>query len=135
MCYMYEHHGGASCYSMFSCLLPGVVRLTLFLTVMFLNNSRSIREAITRNPSCPLDRRPIGIGDIYEPPPPSDLTQRPSKPEVEDGYDTGPSAKIEQLVHLLSLNPANDKSLVFSQFTSFLDKVRIELVHVVISAH
>jgi SWI/SNF-related matrix-associated actin-dependent regulator of chromatin subfamily A3 len=35
----------------------------------------------------------------------------------------GASAKIDQLVHLLTLTPAKEKSLVFSQFTSFLDKV------------
>ena len=36
---------------------------------------------------------------------------------------TGSSAKIDQLVTLLRLTPETDKSLVFSQFTSFLDKV------------
>lgn len=35
----------------------------------------------------------------------------------------GSSAKIDQLVHLLQLTPGEEKSLVFSQFTSFLNKV------------
>lgn len=38
---------------------------------------------------------------------------------------SGSSAKIDQLVHLLTLTPATEKSLVFSQFTGFLDKVRL----------
>ena len=37
---------------------------------------------------------------------------------------TGSSSKIDQLLHLLRLTPENEKSLVFSQFTTFLDKVR-----------
>ena len=46
--------------------------------------------------------------------------------EMEDDNNdlrTGSSAKIDQLVTLLRLTPETDKSLVFSQFTSFLDKV------------
>jgi SWI/SNF-related matrix-associated actin-dependent regulator of chromatin subfamily A3 len=39
------------------------------------------------------------------------------------GIRAGSSAKIDQLIHLLKLTPTNEKSLVFSQFTSFLDKV------------
>lgn len=31
--------------------------------------------------------------------------------------------KIEQLIHLLKLQPKGDKSIVFSQFTSYLRKV------------
>ena len=46
--------------------------------------------------------------------------------EEEDDLRTGSSAKIDQLVTLLRLTPETDKSLVFSQFTSFLDKVSIE---------
>ena len=67
--------------------------------------------------------------DLYEPPPPSDLTQRPARLDEEEdepkGIRAGSSAKIDQLVHLLQLTPGGEKSLVFSQFTSFLDKVRI----------
>ena len=39
------------------------------------------------------------------------------------GIRGGSSAKIDQLVQLLNLTPPTEKSLVFSQFTSFLDKV------------
>lgn len=72
------------------------------------------------------DRQPIGMGDLVEPPPPTELTQIPVK--IDDGKDQSnlsqrSSAKIDQLVHLLKLLPCNEKSLVFSQFTSFLDKV------------
>lgn len=45
--------------------------------------------------------------------------------ETDDELRTGSSAKIDQLVTLLRLTPDSDKSLVFSQFTSFLDKVSL----------
>lgn len=71
------------------------------------------------------DRRHITLNDLHEPPPPTDLTQRPAREEEEDeDLRQGSSAKIDQLVHLLQLTPATEKSLVFSQFTSFLDKVK-----------
>lgn len=75
-----------------------------------------------------MDRRQITIGDLVEPAPPTDLTQAPVPRDDDDDDDDdelrhGSSAKIDQLVHLLQLTPANEKSLVFSQFTSFLDKV------------
>jgi SWI/SNF-related matrix-associated actin-dependent regulator of chromatin subfamily A3 len=41
---------------------------------------------------------------------------------TDDDLRAGSSAKIDQLIHLLRLTPSTDKSLVFSQFTSFLDK-------------
>lgn len=75
------------------------------------------------------DRRPITVGDLIEPLPPTELTQ--IRVREEDNEDTnasslrgGSSAKIDQLVHLLQLTPATEKSLVFSQFTGFLDKAR-----------
>ncbi|TFY76637.1 hypothetical protein EWM64_g7375, partial [Hericium alpestre] len=86
-----------------------------------------ITEVISRDPKCPMDRRTIGMGDLIEPPPPTDLTQAPVRmDEDEDEQNdlrTGSSAKIDQLVHLLKLTPNTEKSLVFSQFTSFLDKI------------
>ncbi|CCM03320.1 uncharacterized protein FIBRA_05448 [Fibroporia radiculosa] len=86
-----------------------------------------ISEVITRDAKCPMDRRPLGIGDLVEPPPPTELTQAPVRDqEDEDDNDrlrSGSSAKIDQLVHLLKLSPDTEKSLVFSQFTSFLDKI------------
>lgn len=65
------------------------------------------------------------MADLHEPLPPTDLTQIPARVSEEpEGIRAGSSAKTEQLVHLLQLTPATEKSLVFSQFTSFLDKVR-----------
>jgi SWI/SNF-related matrix-associated actin-dependent regulator of chromatin subfamily A3 len=76
------------------------------------------------------DRRPLTMGDLIEPPSPTEFTQAPVKMDVVDNQDeelidlrSGSSAKIDQLVHLLKLTPGTEKSLVFSQFTSFLDKV------------
>ena len=53
----------------------------------------------------------------------------------EDGNElrTGSSAKIDQLITLLRLTPDNDKSLVFSQFTSFLDKVSFDRIYTYLS--
>ncbi|EMD30973.1 hypothetical protein CERSUDRAFT_120235 [Gelatoporia subvermispora B] len=86
-----------------------------------------ISEVIARDAKCPMDRRPLEITDLVEPVPPTDLTQAPVRLDDEDagGDDlrSGSSAKIDQLVHLLKLTPDTEKSLVFSQFTSFLDKI------------
>ncbi|KAI0344734.1 hypothetical protein BDW22DRAFT_1354880 [Trametopsis cervina] len=85
-----------------------------------------ITEVIQREPKCPMDRRPITMGDLIEPPPPTELTQiAVRQDEDEDALElrTGSSAKIDQLVHLLKLTPSTEKSLVFSQFTGFLDKI------------
>ena len=78
--------------------------------------------------SSPLqDRRSISLGNLIESPPITDLTQAPVRNDDEDetidDLRSGSSAKIDQLVHLLRLTPSTEKSLVFSQFTSFLDKV------------
>ncbi|TDL17295.1 hypothetical protein BD410DRAFT_794458 [Rickenella mellea] len=89
-----------------------------------------ITEVISRDPKCPMDRRQIGMGDLIEALPPTELTQRPIKvDEDEEMEDTAvsSSAKIEQLINLLQLTPGNEKSLVFSQFTSFLDKIATAL--------
>ncbi|KDR75774.1 hypothetical protein GALMADRAFT_248461 [Galerina marginata CBS 339.88] len=85
-----------------------------------------ITEILTRaDPKCPMDRRPLTMSDLIEPPLPNDLTQRPTRirEEESEGMLAGSSAKIDQLVHLLKLSPTSEKSLVFSQFTSFLDKI------------
>ena len=82
------------------------------------------------------DRRALDLTQLLEPPPPTDLTQAPVRldDEVEEDDNnelrTGSSAKIDQLVTLLRLTPDNDKSLVFSQFTSFLDKVSVVCNHI-----
>ncbi|KAI0074381.1 hypothetical protein K474DRAFT_1626028 [Panus rudis PR-1116 ss-1] len=89
-----------------------------------------ITEVISRDPKCPMDRRPLTMGDLVEPAPPTEATQAPV-PRDDDDEDTddidglrhGSSAKIDQLVHLLQLTPSTEKSLVFSQFTGFLDKI------------
>lgn len=69
------------------------------------------------------------MSDLIPPLPPTDATQAPPTMD-EDEDEDGPasSAKIDQLIHLLQLTPRNEKSLVFSQFTSFLDKVRVFVV-------
>ncbi|TBU43646.1 SNF2 family N-terminal domain-containing protein [Dichomitus squalens] len=87
-----------------------------------------ITEVISRDPKCPMDRRALELTQLVEPPPPTDLTQAPVRfdddmEEDNNELRTGSSAKIDQLVTLLRLTPDNDKSLVFSQFTSFLDKI------------
>lgn len=86
-----------------------------------------ISEVIARDPKCPMDRRTIGMGDLIEPPPPTELTQLPVRHDENETHDstlrTGSSAKIDQLIHLLQLIPSDQKCLVFSQFTSFLDKI------------
>jgi SWI/SNF-related matrix-associated actin-dependent regulator of chromatin subfamily A3 len=88
----------------------------------------SIMEVITRDARCPMDRRALRIGDLIEQPPPTELTQMPIRAEDEIDETTdiraGSSSKIDQLLQLLRLTPENEKSLVFSQFTTFLDKVR-----------
>ncbi|KAI0688029.1 SNF2 family N-terminal domain-containing protein [Cytidiella melzeri] len=85
-----------------------------------------IAEVIQRDPKCPMDRRPITMGDLVEPAPPTEMTQAPVRREEDEdqtGIRAGSSAKIDQLVHLLRLSPSTEKSLVFSQFTGFLDKI------------
>ncbi|KAH9998504.1 SNF2 family N-terminal domain-containing protein [Russula compacta] len=83
-----------------------------------------IMEVIARDARCPMDRRALGIKDLFEPLPPTELTQAPIRTE-SDALDlrAGSSAKIDQLMHLLRLTPEDEKSLVFSQFTTFLDKI------------
>ncbi|KAL0956474.1 hypothetical protein HGRIS_002620 [Hohenbuehelia grisea] len=82
-----------------------------------------ITEVISRDPKCPMDRRAISMADLIKPPPPTELTQAPVRLPDEDTIRVGSSAKIDQLINLLQLTPAGEKSLVFSQFTSFLDKI------------
>ncbi|KAG0704509.1 SNF2 family N-terminal domain-containing protein [Suillus ampliporus] len=86
-----------------------------------------ISEVIARDPKCPMDRRALGMGDLIEPPPPTELTQAPIRYGENETRDStlrsGSSAKIDQLIHLLQLIPSDQKSVVFSQFTSFMDKI------------
>ena len=104
------------------------------------HDGHSISEVIARDPKCPMvcylfsvstgslihsqDRRPLTTQSLFAPPPPTDLTQAPAKQGSDrSNLCSGSSAKIDQLTHLLQLIPHDAKSLVFSQFTSFLDKV------------
>ncbi|KAJ7251551.1 SNF2 family N-terminal domain-containing protein [Mycena haematopus] len=83
-----------------------------------------ITEVISRDPKCPLDRRVLSMNDLHAPLPPLEATQAPFRePEDSNNSDGGSSAKIDQLIQLLNLTPFSEKSLVFSQFTSFLDKI------------
>ncbi|KAF9263265.1 hypothetical protein L218DRAFT_927698 [Marasmius fiardii PR-910] len=84
-----------------------------------------IKETISRDPKCPMDRRRITLEDLFDPLPPTDVTQpvlRDEEPDSDIGNQSS-SAKIDQLVCLLRLTPVGEKSLVFSQFTGFLDKI------------
>ncbi|KAH7107286.1 SNF2 family N-terminal domain-containing protein [Auriculariales sp. MPI-PUGE-AT-0066] len=87
-----------------------------------------IAEVIRRDTRCPMDRRTLSMNDIIDPPPQIEATQRWPTDAEDDDDDmdvsrAGASAKIEQLIALLELQPRSDKSLVFSQFTGFLDKI------------
>ncbi|KAI6157534.1 SNF2 family N-terminal domain-containing protein [Pisolithus tinctorius] len=84
-----------------------------------------ISEVIARDPKCPMDRRRINAGELIESPPPVEFTQLPARHDDQGRNELrmGSSAKIDQLVDLLKLLPSDEKSLVFSQFTSFLDKI------------
>ncbi|TFK73969.1 hypothetical protein BDN72DRAFT_789912 [Pluteus cervinus] len=78
-----------------------------------------ISEVLARDQHCPMDRRPLSMRDLLEPLSSADLDQSQAEPEM----NAGSSAKIDQLIYLLKLTPSTEKSLVFSQFTSFLDKI------------
>ena len=70
------------------------------------------------------DRRALGFGDLIEP----NLDLEGASEDEDDGSAEEeaaevPPPKIEQLIRLLKLQLKGDKSLVFSQFTSYLRKV------------
>jgi len=72
------------------------------------------------------DRRALGFGDLIEPSPVVEGAFEATEDEDDgfaEGVTVGTPPKIEQLIHLLKLQPQGDKSLVFSQFTSYLRKV------------
>lgn len=65
-----------------------------------------------------MDRHALSLGSLLELPPDADL--------VPDDVAVKPaarSAKVAELVKYLRAFDAGDKTLVFSQFTSFLDRV------------
>ncbi|KAK1224593.1 hypothetical protein PQX77_012488 [Marasmius sp. AFHP31] len=82
-----------------------------------------IKEILSRDPKCPMDRGKLTLEDLFDPLPPTDATQPVLREPEPESRTQSSSAKIDQLVHLLQLTPAGEKSLVFSQFTSFLDKI------------
>jgi len=120
--------------------LPGTSQLVSWRFISA-HDRYSISEVIGRDPKCPMvcylqstlsvsslihsqDRRPLTMQALVAPPPPTDLTQAFVKQDMnQSDLCVGSSAKIDQLIHLLKLIPHDAKSLVFSQFTSFLDKV------------
>jgi SWI/SNF-related matrix-associated actin-dependent regulator of chromatin subfamily A3 len=75
-------------------------------------------EYLPRSNSCPLCRHNINANSLLELPP-------DSSEWVEPDEDVSPikSAKIDELIKYLKVFDRNDKTLVFSQFTSFLDHV------------
>ncbi|QRV93979.1 Helicase conserved C-terminal domain [Ceratobasidium sp. AG-Ba] len=81
--------------------------------------------------TCPMDRRPISMTDLIEPAPPTDLTQAPHKDSGFDDFglasSPGSSPKIDRLIQILKLIPSDDKAVVFSQFTTFLEKIADQL--------
>lgn len=69
----------------------------------------------------------MSFGDLIEPSPILESASGATEGEEEDEFAeekaTEIPPKIQQLIHLLKLQPKGDKSLVFSQFTSYLRKV------------
>jgi SWI/SNF-related matrix-associated actin-dependent regulator of chromatin subfamily A3 len=74
-------------------------------------------EYLPRSNSCPLCRHNINPYSLLELPP--DTSEYVEPEEVTPVK----SAKIEEIIKYLKVFDKNDKSLVFSQFTSFLDLV------------
>ena len=72
------------------------------------------------NPTCPLCRQPVEIAHLIDPP-----TQTQSNQAPENPTSSNTSAKISALLE--SLSNTQGKSLVFSQFTSFMDLIGTQL--------
>ncbi|WVQ99528.1 hypothetical protein IAU59_006664 [Kwoniella sp. CBS 9459] len=84
-----------------------------------------IERVLLSVPLCPMDRHPIGLPSILELPPDQEEYVDP----INSQTDSKPikSAKIDELVKYLQVFPGDEKTLVFSQFTSFLDQVALRL--------
>lgn len=68
----------------------------------------------------------MSFGDLIEPSPEIGGASEATEDEDDDFAEEAneaPPPKIEQLIRLLKLQQKGDKSLVFSQFTSYLRKV------------
>ncbi|ODO09326.1 hypothetical protein I350_02926 [Cryptococcus amylolentus CBS 6273] len=77
-----------------------------------------ITQVIKTRPTCPMDRHPLAQTSVLQLPPPS---TQDGDFEPSSRAKSIKSAKIDEVVKYLKLFPHDDKSLVFSQFTSFLD--------------
>ncbi|KAG8948957.1 hypothetical protein FRC04_009158, partial [Tulasnella sp. 424] len=84
-----------------------------------------------------VDQGVVSEGDLIESPPPSPEDDFEVDEEADyDALDNDeafkppppppPSSKTQHLISLLQLIPSTEKSLVFSQFTSFLDQIAIQ---------
>jgi hypothetical protein len=82
-----------------------------------------INQWLTRDASCPNDRNPLTPASLLSLPPDDETTFL----TPDDDVAPVQSAKIDELVKYLKVFDARDKSLVFSQFTSFLDRVAARL--------
>ncbi|ORY32870.1 SNF2 family N-terminal domain-domain-containing protein [Naematelia encephala] len=81
-----------------------------------------ISTVIEKQAKCPMDRNALSLSSLIElPPDASDF--------IEPDDDVAPikSAKITELIKYLKMFDPSDKTLVFSQFTSFLDHVAAAL--------
>jgi SWI/SNF-related matrix-associated actin-dependent regulator of chromatin subfamily A3 len=79
-------------------------------------------EYLSISNSCPLCRHNINVNSLLELPPDASEWVEP-----EEHAAPIQSAKIAELVKYLKVFDKNDKTLVFSQFTSFLDHVATSL--------
>ncbi|WVQ81722.1 hypothetical protein IAT38_003847 [Cryptococcus sp. DSM 104549] len=77
-----------------------------------------IQRVIATAPTCPMDRHPLALTSILQLPPTPEEDFHPSSQAKSIS-----SSKISELLRYLSIFPTDDKTLVFSQFTSFLDCV------------
>lgn len=66
---------------------------------------------------CPMDRHPIRLDSLLE------LPDTEGFVSPDDSASPITSAKIEELIKYLEAFDIDDKTLVFSQFTTFLDHV------------
>lgn len=97
---------------------PEYVSLTLFSPVCVV----CIDTYLARSNSCPMCRHNINANSFLEVPP-----EVSEWVEPDDSASPIKSAKIAELVKYLKLFNVDDKTLVFSQFTSFLDHVAASL--------
>jgi len=73
----------------------------------------------------------LGFADLIEPSPIVESASEATEEDDDFGATETPPPKIQQLIHLLKLQPKGDKSLVFSQFTSYLRKVCVSLCTII----